>query len=177
MNILSFLPTDTIMTRMAYSAGIIICGSIVALLSHRIIDVLFIRVQGRIASQKFIAKTVTLRSLVKNTIDVVVFAMAFFIILSHWGINILPLLTGAGIIGLAISFGSQTIIKDMLNGFFIIVEDQYNIGDKVIISEKQEGIVEELTLRLTILRGSKKEKIFIPNSQITSVTRFPKEAN
>ena len=167
--------SDLIVSRILYSAVVIIVGVIISGSMHHLLGFLFTGVKGRIESKKFIAKTVTLRSLVNNVMDVFILLMVFFVILSHWGVNILPLLTGAGIVGLAISFGSQTIVKDMLSGFFIIVEDQYNIGDHVQLADKYEGTVESITLRLTILKGKNNNIIYIPNSQITSVIRFTGE--
>jgi small conductance mechanosensitive channel len=105
-----------------------------------------------------------------NLIDVALFGVTILIILSHWKIDIAPILTGAGIFGLAISFGSQTLVKDIISGFFIISESQYNIGDRVKIGT-YEGRVYKVTLRLTVLKDDEGNKIYIPNSTITTVTR------
>ncbi len=112
-----------------------------------------------------------MRTILKGIIDIVFFLIAVLIVLSYWGVNIIPILTGASILGLAISFGSQTLIKDFISGFFILLEDQYSIGDKVKIGNF-EGEVQEITLRLTILKDSKGNQIFIPNSQVTTVIKM-----
>lgn len=84
------------------------------------------------------------------------------------GINITPILAGAGILGLAFSFASQSLIKDTLNGFFIILEDQYAVGDVVTIGETG-GLVENLNLRITQLRDAEGSLITLANSQINNV--------
>jgi small conductance mechanosensitive channel len=118
-----------------------------------------------------VARTETLRGLFKNVIDFTLFMIAILIILSYWGINIIPILTGASILGLAVSFGAQTFIKDVIAGMFIILEDQFHIGDMVKV-DKYEGEVVNISLRLTILRDSKGNYIYMPNSQITTLIRL-----
>lgn len=115
----------------------------------------------------------TLQALVRSVASVVIFLMVVLVILAQFGINITPILTGAGLIGLAISLGAQSLVKDFIAGFFIIVEDQYNIGDKVKIGENK-GEVYKLTLRLTVLKDKDGNLINIPNSTITTVTAFKK---
>lgn len=135
------------------------------------IDVIFSNVRRRVRREVIIAKTQTVRHLLKNVVQVVLFFIAVLLILANWGINIAPILTGAGILGLAVSFGSQTLVKDVISGFFIILEDQYNLGDKIKI-DKYEGNVHNITLRMTVLKDSSGNLIYIPNSQITTVTRY-----
>ncbi len=118
-----------------------------------------------------LAKTRTIRSLLKNVIDAALFLVAFFIILSHWGVNTVPILTGAGILGLAFSFGAQTLVKDFISGFFIIAENQFNIGDAIKV-DKYEGEVVKMTLRMTVLKDKKGNMIYIPNSQIETVVKL-----
>lgn len=87
------------------------------------------------------------------------------------GIDVTPLLAGAGILGLALSFASQNLIKDALNGFFIILEDQYAVGDIVNIGDFG-GQVENLNLRITQLRDPEGRLITIPNSEIKTVANL-----
>ncbi len=84
------------------------------------------------------------------------------------GIDVAPLLAGAGILGLAFSFASQNLIKDALNGFFIIIEDQYAVGDVITVGAVS-GSVERLNLRITQLRDAEGRLITIPNSSIQTV--------
>lgn len=88
--------------------------------------------------------------------------------LSLIGVNIAPVLAGAGIIGLAVSLASQNLIKDAINGFLIIIEDQYAIGDLITVGEVS-GLVENLNLRMTQLRDNEGRLITLPNSEIKIV--------
>jgi small conductance mechanosensitive channel len=85
-----------------------------------------------------------------------------------------PLLAGAGIIGLAISFAAQGLIKDIINGFLIILEDQYAVGDVIVIGDLG-GLVESMNLRVTQIRNNEGQLITIPNSAISIVQNLSKE--
>src|SRR5260370_30046933 len=89
-------------------------------------------------------------------------------ILSIFNINLTPLIASAGVVGVGIGLGAQSIFKDMLNGIFILIEDQYNVGEVVKIASLQ-GTVENLTLRCTTLRDGDGTIRIIPNSQIASI--------
>lgn len=154
-----------------FITGVLIINLFASVLLKKLIDIIFRGVKSRNLSSHFISKTRTVRGLLKNTLDVTFLAISILIILSHFGVDIRPVLAGAGIVGLAISFGSQTLIKDILSGIFIITEDQFNIGDTVKIGDNV-GKVEKFTLRITVLRNNENNLIYIPNSQILSVTRY-----
>ena len=91
--------------------------------------------------------------------------------LSVIGVNTAPLLAGAGLIGVAISLASQNLIRDAINGFFIILEDQYAVGDVVGIGDAT-GFVEAINLRITQLRDTEGRLITVPNSEIRTVTNY-----
>ena len=95
-------------------------------------------------------------------------------ILPLLGINMGPLLASAGIAGLAIGFGAQTLVRDFINGFFILVENQYDIGDTIKIAAVQ-GAVEDMTLRRTVLRDDNGSLHTVPNGQITIVTNLTRD--
>ncbi|GAC1363305.1 MAG: hypothetical protein NVSMB3_11740 [Acidobacteriaceae bacterium] len=95
-------------------------------------------------------------------------------ILSVFHINLTPLLASAGVVGVGIGLGAQSIFKDMLNGIFILVEDQYNVGEVVRIAGLA-GTVEDLTLRLTRLRDGDGTLHIIPNSQIATVSNLSRD--
>ena len=122
------------------------------------------------------ATTKTLRSLLKNIIDTVLIVTGILVILSYWGVNIAPILTGAGILGLAFSFGAQTFVKDVISGFLIVLENQFNIGDFIRV-DKYEGEVYRMTLRMTVLRDKMGNLVYIPNSQISTVVKLKREIN
>jgi small-conductance mechanosensitive channel len=90
------------------------------------------------------------------------------------GINMGPLLASAGIAGVAIGFGAQTLVKDFINGFFILVENQYDIGDVIRIAGVQ-GTVEMMTLRRTILRDADGTVHNVPSSQIAVVSNLTRD--
>lgn len=92
-------------------------------------------------------------------------------VLPLFGIDMKPLLASAGVAGVAIGFGAQTLVRDVVNGFFILVEDQYGVGDVVKVAGV-EGTVEEMTLRRTVLRGADGNVHVVPNSQIGVVTNL-----
>ena len=110
----------------------------------------------------------TVSRLFKGIVTFIWICIGIFFALSIIGFNIAPLLAGAGILGLAFSFASQSLIKDALNGFFIILEDQYAVGDIVTIGGSS-GMVENLNLRITQLRDAEGRLITIANSQISNV--------
>ena len=104
--------------------------------------------------------------------------MIGFIVLLHvlsvFNINLTPLLASAGVVGVGIGLGAQSIFKDMLNGIFILIEDQYNVGEVVKIAGLQ-GTVENLTLRCTTLRDGDGTVYIIPNSQIATVSNLSRD--
>ncbi len=124
-------------------------------------------------------RTATLEGVVSSAVSTVVVMMAFFMIISELGVNIAPLLAGAGIIGLAVAFGAQNMIRDLLAGVFIVMEDQYRVGDVVNIAGVS-GQVEDFNLRRTVLRDFDLTVHSIPNGEIkttSNLTRFRSRVN
>ncbi|MDQ0215407.1 small conductance mechanosensitive channel [Oikeobacillus pervagus] len=113
----------------------------------------------------------TLLKLLENIISYVVYFMAIINILEILTFNIKGLLAGAGVVGLAIGFGAQNLVRDVITGFFIIFEDQFSVGDYVRIGQF-EGTVEEIGLRTTKIKGINGELNVLPNGGITEVTNF-----
>lgn len=116
-------------------------------------------------------RIITLGSLVTWTIRVIIGISGVVWVLRILNIDPSPFIAGAGILGLAVSFGSQNLIRDMINGFFIILENQYDIGDEVKIGAIQ-GIVEDLTLRATRIRDDSGALYIIPNSSVVQVANL-----
>lgn len=160
---LNLANTDLFLNRLILSSGILLVTFLISSFLRRSIDLLFGEAKKKVFK--------TIRSLLTNIISIILFSVAIMIILSQWGINIGPILTGAGILGLAFSFGAQTLVKDLIAGFFIFTENQFNIGDKVKIGT-YEGEVHKMTLRLTILKDAYGNLIYIPNSQISTVVKI-----
>ncbi len=113
----------------------------------------------------------TLKKLVINTMTYIVYFTAFIMILEVFGIKIGPLLAGAGVAGLAIGFGAQNLVRDIISGFFIIFEDQFSVGDYVLTSGV-EGFVEEIGLRTTKIKSWTGEINILPNGNVTQVTNY-----
>lgn len=146
---------------------------LISTLIKKAINSIFSNLKGKIRQKKLQARSQTIRSLLKNSTDLILFFVALLMIFSQLGINITPLLTGAGIMGLAISFGAQTLVKDIISGFFILIEDQFDVGDYIKIGNF-EGKVIKISLRMTVLEDKDKNLIYIPNSQILSVIKLQK---
>jgi len=113
----------------------------------------------------------TLVNIINSAIKVFVYIVASFMILKEVGVDITPLLAGVGIAGLAIGFGAQTLVKDFLTGFFILMENQYRVGDVVKIGD-HAGLVEEVNLRTTVLRDLEGVVHTIPNGEVQSVNNL-----
>jgi len=128
------------------------------------------KLRDRVAIGK---REATLESVFQSTMRVMVWIFALLMILSETGINIGPLLAGAGIIGLSFGFGGQYLIRDLITGLFIILEDQYRKGDVVSIGGIT-GKVEDLNLRRTIIRDMDGKEHIIPNGEISITSNHTK---
>jgi small conductance mechanosensitive channel len=117
----------------------------------------------------------TLLPLLRTVITCVIVAIAALIVLSQIGIDIAPLLAGAGVIGVAIGFGSQALIKDIITGLFILVEDQIAVGDIVDVGKEHAGVVEAITIRTIRLRDQGGVVHTVPFSEVTSVKNLTKD--
>ena len=113
----------------------------------------------------------TLTNLVKSAASVVIVSVGFVMVLQEVGFNIAPLIASAGIAGLAIGFGAQSLVKDVIAGFFILVEDQLDEGDEVEISGKK-GVIKKITLRTIWLKDKDGALHIVPNGSITTVSNF-----
>ncbi|MFH1692121.1 MAG: mechanosensitive ion channel domain-containing protein [Candidatus Omnitrophota bacterium] len=105
---------------------------------------------------------------------VVLVGIVIYMVLADFGLDVAPLLAGAGIIGLAFGFGGQYLIRDLINGFFILLEGQYRLNDVVQIGDFG-GLVESINLRTTTLRDLEGRVVIIPNSEVKTVVNFTKE--
>ncbi len=119
-------------------------------------------------------RTETLARIVETTFRVVILIAALLMVLKQVGIEIGPLLAGAGIVGLAVGFGAQSLVKDVIGGFFILLENHMNVGDIVEIAGSA-GVVESINLRVTVLRDLEGRVHVVPNGEIGVVTNMTKE--
>lgn len=119
-------------------------------------------------------RTRTLLNIMRNFLLVFLSLIALFLILSELGLNIAPLLAGAGVIGLAIGFGSQKLVQDIITGLFVLLGDTIRVGDVVEVAGRV-GVVEEMTMRTVVLREYSGKVHTIPYSAIDTVTNYTKD--
>ena len=113
-------------------------------------------------------RTETLGSVLRSMITAVIFGIAFLMVLSEFSVNLAPLLASAGVAGVALGFGAQSLVKDFLSGLFMLLEDQYGVGD-IIDAGEAAGTVEEVTLRVTKLRDPSGVAWYVRNGEIVRV--------
>ena len=152
-------------------------------LAHKVVQVamprliersITIRGKRHRAKSELAKRTHTLSGFLITAIGAVIVIVAIFMILSEVGIDITPLLAGAGVAGIALGFGAQSLIRDFLSGLFIILEDQYSKGDVVRIAGIA-GLVENVSLRRTVLRDLDGIVHSIPNGEVKTASNYTKE--
>ncbi len=116
----------------------------------------------------------TLVRLISSISAITLGLIALFIILRLADIDITAALAGVGVIGVAVGFGAQYLIRDLISGFFVLLENQYNVGD-VIKTDDIAGIVEHISLRMTILRDLDGARHFVPNGEMRAVSNLTQE--
>ena len=114
------------------------------------------------------SRAASISSVLGNTMTIAIWTIAFIMILGELGLNLGPMIAGAGIAGVALGFGAQSLVKDFISGLFMLMEDQYGIGDVVDLGEAV-GTVEEVALRTTVLRGLDGTVWHVPNGEIRRV--------
>lgn len=117
-------------------------------------------------------RTRTLLSLVRSIGIVVIAVLVVFMVLGALGINLGPLLAGAGVVGLAVSFGAQSLVKDVIAGLFILFENQFGVGDVIRLEPSISGVVERMTLRVVVLRDTYGVVHVVPNGEIKRVSNL-----
>lgn len=161
---------DKAMGAMFEIALIIILSGIVVRIAKALIARIF-RIRRRTPLRGNDRRDTTILKLLQNIVVYLVYFSAIVGILSSLGIQIAGLLAGAGVAGLAIGFGAQSLVKDVITGFFIIFEDQFGVGDYIKLTGG-EGTVVEIGLRTTKIQGPTGEQYIIPNGGITNVTNY-----
>ncbi len=172
----------------------IVATQLAVTLGHRIIDkplrivavvvlATFVHLFVRNAIKRFVAKVrsasttraaqraATLTLVLRSIGTAAIWTTAVLLVLGEVGVNLGPLLAGAGIVGIAIGFGAQSLVKDVLAGMFMLIEDQYGVGDEVDLGVAQ-GVVEAVTLRTTRLRDSSGAVWHVPNGEVHRVGNF-----
>ena len=153
---------------------IVICIKIISYILNKVIDK---TLKNKKISKLYVneKRINTLSEILKKVIKYILYFIGIVISLEMFNINTTSILATAGIGGLAVGFGAQSLVKDIITGFFILLEDQYAVGDFVKIGD-YEGVVEEIGLRVTKLRDFSGELHIIPNSSIEIVTNSTRGA-
>ena len=183
---------DWVVGKPSALVGLILIGLLVRWLLHRVVDRIVKRAETGVLPDKLsrritggrvgaalnlqdepgytrrVQRAATMGSLLKSIISGVVFAVVALMAISELGYDIAPLIASAGIIGVALGFGSQTLVKDFLSGIFMIFEDQYGVGDVVDLGEAS-GTVEAVSLRVTRLRDVNGTVWYVRNGEILRV--------
>ena len=157
----------------AVSSGLVI---VVAVILWEVVSTVIERylARGEDGNREVSARAKTLLPLLRKALLLVVGTIVVLIVLSEIGVDIGPLLAGAGVIGLAVGFGAQTLVKDVITGVFILAENQFAIGDIVRVNEKS-GAVEEITIRTLRLRDLSGNVHIIPFSSVSMVENMTKD--
>ncbi len=148
----------------------LVLSRLIALATRRMVTV----AEQNKASATRLAQVKTFSAILRTTLHATLWTLTTLQALSILGVNLGPLLASAGVAGIAVGLAAQTIVKDILNGTLILLEDQFNIGDSVRISG-MNGVVEAMTLRRTEVRDGDGTLYVIPNSQITTVANLSRE--
>ena len=119
-----------------------------------------------VARQKERARTTG--TVLSSTLNSIVWIIALAMLMGEFGFNLGPLIASAGVIGVALGLGAQTIVRDVLSGIFMLVEDQYGVGDKVEVLDVK-GTVEKVGLRITTIRDSSGTLWYLRNGEILKV--------
>ena len=169
----------TVLEKLLLIIGIFIIASMLVRIFNKIID--YVMTTSDNANKKFNIKfnekrSETLHKLVKSAVRYTIYFIAFFQVLSILGVNTTSIVASAGIASVAIGFGAQSLVKDIISGFFIILEGQFDVGDNVKIYNQAAfiagGYVMSLGLRSTKIRSKDGEVYFIPNGTINQVVNY-----
>ena len=169
----------TLLEKLLLIIGIFIIASILVRIFSKIID--YVMTTRDNANKKFNIKfnekrSETLDKLVKSAVRYTIYFIAFFQVLAILGVNTTSIVASAGIASVAIGFGAQSLVKDIISGFFIILEGQFDVGDNVKIYNQAAfiagGYVMSLGLRSTKIRSKDGEVYFIPNGTINQVVNY-----
>ena len=127
--------------------------------------------EAHAAAHNRVAQVKTMASVIRATGIAIILSIVTLQFLAAMGVNLAPLLASAGVAGVAIGLAAQNIVRDMLNGLLILIEDQFNVGETAKIAGVS-GVVETMTLRKTTVRDGDGTLYVVPNSQITTVANL-----
>ncbi len=170
-------------TDVLFAVALIIVAGIIVKVLNRIIENYFTfkskaKLKGKNPKPGNAKRNKTLINVLQNAVSIFIWFVVFVMVLETFGVPVATLLAGAGVVGLAIGFGAQSLVKDMLTGFFILLENQFGTGDFVRINTSgttvAEGEVLSMGLRISKIQGYEGELFIIPNGTINEVINFSK---
>lgn len=161
----------TVVMSMLRIVGILIGAWLLISLAQRAIRTLRVRIASRMDDRESVKRAETLGRVFRYLAAVVISLIAGMLILSELGVSVAPILGAAGVVGLAVGFGAQSLVKDFFTGFFLLLENQIRQGDVVKLGE-HSGVVEVVTLRYVQLRDYDGHVHFVPNGTITTVVNM-----
>ncbi len=146
-----------------------ICLKLSKVISRR----LFLRLQKN-KDEEYQKRAETLNAICQVVLSIIIAVVGLMIILSELGVKMGPILASAGIVGLAVGFGAQNLVQDVISGFFLLIEDQVRVGDVVQVAGKS-GLVEKVGLRMIILRDLAGNVHYVSNGKVDIITNMSKE--
>ncbi|MCC6713504.1 MAG: mechanosensitive ion channel [Candidatus Dadabacteria bacterium] len=156
---------------------IVVIAFVAVKLVYRLIDRLEARIAVRSGAFESALETgrrlTTVRNLLKHLVFIVIWSIAAMIVLRELGVDIAPIIAGAGIMGLAVSFGAQNLVRDIISGFFMIMEDQVRVGDVAVVNGTG-GTVEEINFRTIVIRDLEGTVHVFPNGTVTQLANRSK---
>lgn len=170
-------------TNVLFAIVLIVIAGVIVKVLNRIIENYFTftskaKLKGKKPKPGNAKRNKTLINVLQNAVSIVIWFIVFVMVLETFGVPVATLLAGAGVVGLAIGFGAQSLVKDMLTGFFILLENQFDTGDFVRINTSgttvAEGEVLSMGLRISKIQGYEGELFIIPNGTINEVINFSK---
>ncbi|NWG12700.1 MAG: mechanosensitive ion channel family protein [Acidobacteria bacterium] len=168
------------LTGLARIVIILVAAFVISRLARRFIRGLharLVRVMARHAAgeaQELEKRAATIGAMLRKTVGVLIWALAIVIALREVGFDITPILAGAGVVGLAVGFGAQNLVRDVISGLFMLLENQIRVNDVAIINGTS-GLVEEINMRTTVLRSADGTVHIFPNGAITSLSNMTRE--
>lgn len=129
----------------------------------------------RTREKRRVSRVRTLSQVGKSAVSIVVWVWAALAVLDKLGVNVAPLIASAGVVGVALGFGAQSVVKDFLSGIFMLLEDQYGVGDTIDVGDDIIGDVEDISLRLTTVRDIDGTLWYVRNGEIMRVGNFSDE--
>lgn len=151
---------------------IVLLAWLLATVVQRTIRTFRVHLQERMSDPESQKRTETLGRVVRYLATVVITLLAGMLVLGELGVSVAPILGAAGVVGLAVGFGAQSLVKDYFTGFFLLLEDQVRTGDIVRLSPEHAGLVEEVTLRYVRLRDYDGNVHFVPAGNVSTVVNM-----